>query len=64
MLNASFAENVRSENGHLFLKALRENVLDELSLTSEAQVDDLLFETMYEKSKDLIKYDLESKYSM
>ena len=34
MLKAEFAEQVRdSENGHLYLKVLRERVVDELGLT-------------------------------
>ena len=34
MLNASFADKVRnSDDGHIYLKVLRERVLDELNLT-------------------------------
>ena len=39
MLKADFAEKVReSDNGHLYLKVLREQVVDELGLTVEPQV--------------------------
>lgn len=51
MLNATFAAKVRdSENGHLYLKVLRERVLDELKLTQEPELEDFSFKAMYEKS--------------
>lgn len=38
MLNADFADKVRdSDNGHLYMKVLKERVVDELGLTSEAE---------------------------
>ena len=65
MLNATFADKVKnSEDGHLYLKVLRERVLDELNLTQEAKVDDMYFDTLRSKSKDLIKYDAEAAYNM
>lgn len=65
MLNATFAAKVRdSENGHLYLKVLRERVLDELKLTQEPELEDFTFKAMYEKSKDMIQYDVEAAYNM
>ena len=65
MLNATFASKVRdSENGHLYLKVLREKVLDELKLTQEPELEDFSFKAMYEKSKDMIQYDVEAAYNM
>jgi hypothetical protein len=65
MLNADFSDKVRnSDNGHLFLKALQERVVDELGLTREAEEHDMLFKTMYEREKDHLKFDLEASYNM
>ena len=65
MLNAEFAEQVHgSQNGHLFLKMLRERVVDELGLTAEAQQEDMMYKKMYENQADKIKYDMDSMYSM
>ena len=51
MLNSEFAEKVRSsENGHLFMKVLKERVVDELGLTAEPELEDMLFETRDLKS--------------
>ena len=44
MLNSQFADKVRnSDNGHLYLKMLKERVVDELGLTEEADVEKMLF---------------------
>ena len=65
MLKADFAQKVHeSDNGHLYLKVLRERVVDELGLTVEPSVEDMLFKTMYEKGKDHISYDIDSMYNM
>ena len=65
MLNGDFVEQVKtSDNGHLFMKVLRERIVDELGLTSEPKVEDMLFNTMHEKSAEQIKYDMDSAYNM
>lgn len=44
MMNSDFAEQVRSsDNGHLFLKVLKERVVDELGLTGEPELEDMQF---------------------
>ena len=44
MLNSEFADKVRSpENGHLFMKVLKERVVDELGLTAEPEIEDMLY---------------------
>ena len=64
MMNGDFSEQVRSsDNGHLFLKVLRERVVDELGLTSEPKLQDMMLETMTGKSAEHIKYDIDSRYS-
>jgi len=65
MLNSTFADKIHnSEDGHLYLKMLRERVLDELKLTQEASLDDMMFSEMKEKSKEYIRYDAEAAYNM
>lgn len=65
MLNGDFARQIStSDNGHLFMKVLRERIVDELGLTSEAKVEDMMFETMTMKSANYIKYDIDAAYNM
>ena len=65
MLNESFAKKINDPaNGHVYLKALRERIVDELGLTREANSDDLQFKNFYNSGKNMMKYDVESMYSM
>ena len=65
MLNADFAKKVRSsDNGHLYLKMLRERVVDELGLTEEPDVEKMKSKAAIESGKDYIRYDLDSMYNM
>ena len=65
MLNADFAEKVRdSDNGHLYLKVLKERVVDELGLTEEPDVEKLMSKAVVESGKDYIRTDLDSMYNM
>ena len=42
MMNLGFSKKVReTKNGHIYLKVLRERVLEELGLTKEAKFSDL-----------------------
>lgn len=46
MLNPEFAGKVKhSENGQIYMKLLREKVLEELSLENDPQFTDLLYIT-------------------
>ena len=65
MLNADFAEKVRdSDNGHLYLKILKERVVDELGLTEETNVEKLMSKAVVESGKHYIRSDLDSMYNM
>lgn len=65
MLNKEFANQVHSsDNGHIYLKVLRERVVDELGLTIEPKIEDMFFKNMTEKSKNYLKYDIDSMYNM
>ena len=65
MLNADFAKKVRSsDNGHLYLKMLRERVVDELGLTEEPDLEKMQSKAAIESGKDHIRYDLDSMYNM
>ena len=46
------------------MKVLKERVVDELGLTAEPEIEDMLLNTRISKSKDNIKYDVESMYNM
>ena len=49
MVNKGFSKKVQeTKNGHFYLKVLRERVLEELGLTTEAKYRDLSFERLYE----------------
>ena len=65
MLNSDFAKKVRdSDNGHLYLKILKERVVDELGLTEEPDVEKMMSKTVIESGKKYIRYDLDSMYNM
>ena len=65
MLNDNFAKQVKeSENGHLYLKMLKERVVDELGLTEEPDVEKMMSKSMIESGSSYIKYDIESMYNM
>ena len=45
MLNSDFQAKVKnSANGHIYMKALRERVLDELEILKETDLESLTFE--------------------
>lgn len=65
MLNSEFADKVRNpENGHLFMKVLKERVVDELGLTAEPEIEDMVFNKRMSMRKENIRYDPESMYNM
>lgn len=41
MLNKHFSEGVKSDNGHIFMKMLREEVIGELNLLNEPEASEL-----------------------
>lgn len=41
MLKQGFQQKIKGQNGHIYLKALREKVLEELKLDKEAHIHDL-----------------------
>ena len=43
LLKVDFAQAMRSPNGHIYLKVLRENILDELKLAESATVDEFVW---------------------
>lgn len=65
MLNSRFAQKVNdSDNGHLYLKVLREQVVDELGLTEDASIEKMKFKPLLESGEKYIKYDIDSMYNM
>ena len=41
MLTPDYKKKLQSNNGHLYIKELREQILDELKLSSESEAKDL-----------------------
>jgi len=65
MVNSGFSRHVKdTKNGHVYLKVLRERVLEELGLTKEAGYKDLSYvKSEYELSPDNWKFNVESAYN-
>jgi hypothetical protein len=51
MLNKAFAEGVRSDNGHIFMKVLREQVITELGLNQDPQGSELKYQNIMDEFK-------------
>lgn len=51
MLNKAFAEGVRSDNGHIFMKVLREQVITELGLNQDTQGSELKYQNIMDEFK-------------
>ena len=64
LLNVDFAKAMRSPNGHIYLKVLRENILDELKLTESATVDEFDWMKQREYLGKSRQHDAESKYNL
>ena len=65
MVNKSFANKVsQSQNGHYYMKVLRERVLEELKLTKRANFGDLSFKTQWDLLPRNYLHDLEAAYNM
>lgn len=64
MLKVDFAKAMRSPNGHIYLKVLRENILDELKLVESAKVDEFEWTKKPEYHAAESQYDAESKYNL
>ena len=65
MVNSEYHGKVKnSENGHIYLKALRERVLDELEILKETDPEDLTFSSKQKSSAEHLAYDVESAYNM
>lgn len=62
LLSDSFSSRIRSNNGHIYLKMLRENIAEELKLTEGSQVSDLAFDKI--KLDENLRIDANGKYSL
>ena len=65
MINSGFSKKIKeTKNGHIYLKVLRERVLEELGLTKEVGYPEMSFKRQYDLSPDNWKFDLESAYNL
>ena len=62
MLREGFANKVKSHNGHIYLKALKEQIVKDLNLDLSPQAKEFSFEGLNNKMQDL-RVDLEGKYN-
>lgn len=64
MLNREFAIRVKGDdNGHIFLKVLKEQIVEELGLTKPAEASHMAYNSLM-SGKDDTYYDLESAYNL
>lgn len=64
LLNSEFAQQMKTDNAHIYLKVLREQVIDELGLSKPPQLVDLAFNSITQKSNISTQYDLEAPYNL
>jgi hypothetical protein len=62
LLSQEFAEKVRSHNGHLYLKTLKEQIADELSISQPSQASDFGASKLMED--DHMTFDAEGRYNL
>ncbi len=55
---------MKTDNAHIFLKVLREQIIDELGLSKPPQIVDTAFNTITEKVNISKLYDLEAPYNL
>lgn len=63
-MNSEFAKQLKTDNAHIFLKVLREQVIEELGLAKPPQIVDAAFNTIADKAKISQLYDLEAPYNL
>lgn len=62
MMNSEFNEKVKTgNNGHIYLKMLKENIADELSISAPAKASDFMFEKIFKDERQ--KVDVEGRYN-
>ena len=64
MLNLEFKERVNSgNNGHIYIKMLKEQIVDELKLSQQAKVSDFAFTKIFHDPNFLPPVDVEGRYN-
>jgi hypothetical protein len=53
MLNEEFAKKAKSNNGHYYLKMLREQITEELNLAEKTKASDLAFHKILERERNI-----------
>ncbi len=62
LLNEQFAKEVKTgNNGHIFLKVLREQIADELKISEPAEASDFSFMKLFKEP--YIQTDVEGRYN-
>lgn len=64
MLQPDFQAKMHSKYGFLYMKMLRERVIDELKLTKDADILDLSHTHLKDFGNDRLKYDVEAMYNL
>ena len=64
-LKEDFAKVLKTQNGHVYIKVLRERILEELKLTEITTIDEFEWFKMPESGQDkILPYDVESKHNL
>ncbi len=64
MLNKAWADAVNKDYGHLYLKVLREKVVEELGLGESPLGHNLSYENVMDEFRNTQYYDIENKYNL
>lgn len=65
MVRPAFARGLKSAHANVYMRILRENIIDELKLTDSAKKDDFVYEkSLYSIMQENMNYNLESQYNL
>lgn len=64
LLDEEFKNRIQvGNNGHLYLKMLKEQIADELKIGSEAKVSDFAFMKLFKDPNGILPVDVEGRYN-
>lgn len=64
LLNSEFAKEMQTDNAHIFLKVLREKVIEELGLSKPPEIVDIAHTAFADRVINSSQYDLEAPYNL
>ena len=63
MMNEDFRNKINSNNVHIYMKVLKENIADELNIGSNPKPSDFMYERWMEMKDEMVKVDVRGRYN-